>query len=129
MCAQYTRNEFIEQHGGIAEWDLAQLERRIDPEDGNAYTREEFIDAYGGTKEWQAAVLKRVQAEGSQTQIVENQQPSKITATPDSSPTFQQSQHMASSALYATEEQVRAALGAVPVFAAFVDHSGASPHG
>ena len=36
--------------------DDSELQRRIDPEDGNAYTEREFIEAYGeDSAEWNAA--------------------------------------------------------------------------
>ena len=71
----YTKEEFAEAYGGLAEWETAAVRsegaaeadaeaepaagreplRRVDPSDGGHYTQEEFEEAYGGLAEWEDA--------------------------------------------------------------------------
>ena len=74
----YTKQEFLDEYGGLAEWNASPLvapsappsdaetssateswvaERRVDASDGNAYTKQEFLDEYGGLAEWNESTL------------------------------------------------------------------------
>ena len=47
---------------------MQQVERRVDPEDGESYTQAEFVAQYGGTAEWDAAGARMQQQQLMQQQ-------------------------------------------------------------
>eukprot|EP00755_Sulcionema_specki_P024895 Sspe_Gene.82111::Locus_53717_Transcript_1_1_Confidence_1.000_Length_1133::g.82111::m.82111 len=49
----YTKEEFVAQYGGVAEWEAA--EERPSPINGKMYTKDKFLAHFGGLAEWNAA--------------------------------------------------------------------------
>ena len=48
----YTKREYVDHYGGMAEWLSAAHELRMDPSDNQYYTQAEFAEYYGGSDEW-----------------------------------------------------------------------------
>ena len=77
----YTKQDFMDQYGGVKEWNSAERvaekdapERRIDPADNKFYTKADFVDQYGNSKEWDNAAKSSTKQQRPPPQQQQQQQ-------------------------------------------------------